>query len=95
MVCALAHISYEIWANSETCAVVGEDFESFDIVIGFSGHHGMNAAGVVTDHAAEGAAVMRGGVGAEGEMVFFGGVAESVEDDSGLHAGEATSGINF
>src|SRR5271166_4170338 len=55
----------------------------------------MDAAGVVADHAAEGTAIVRGGIGGEGEMVFFGGGAKSVEHDSGLHAGDAAGGIDF
>jgi hypothetical protein len=55
----------------------------------------MDAAGIVADHATEGAAIMRGGVGSESEMVLFGGGAESVEDDSGLYAGDAAGGIDF
>jgi hypothetical protein len=55
----------------------------------------MNAAGVVADHAAKRAAVMRGGIGAEGEVMFFGGGAQMVKNDSGLHAGDAADGIDF
>jgi len=76
-------------------AVVGEDLEFFDVVVGLAGHDGMNAAGVVADHAAEGAAVVRGGIGREGEMVLFGGGAKSVEHDSGLDAGDTAGGIDF
>jgi hypothetical protein len=55
----------------------------------------MHAAGVVADHAAEGAALVTGWVGAEGEVMFFGGVAKIVEDDSRLHARDAAGGIDF
>ena len=48
----------------------------------------MDAATVVADHAAEGAAGVGGGVGRIGEVVEFGGVAEPVEDDSRLDDGE-------
>ena len=82
-------------ADLHAHAVVGEDFEGFDVVVGLAGHDGMHAAGVVADHAAERAAVVRGGVGREGEMVLFGGGAEIVEHDSGLHAGDAAGGIDF
>ena len=82
-------------ADFHAQAVVGEDFQFFDVVVGLAGHDGVHAAGVVADHAAESAAVVRGGIGREGEMVFFGGGAESVEHDSGLHAGDAAGGIDF
>jgi len=95
MICACPHIVYEVFADAQASAVVGQDFEGFDIVVGFSRHHGMNAAGVVADHAAKGAAVVRSGVGSEGEVVFFGGVAKSVEHDSGLHAGDAAGRVDF
>ncbi len=55
----------------------------------------MDAAGIVADHAADGAAVVSGGIGGEGEVMFFGSVAEMVEDDSGLHAGDAAGGIDL
>jgi hypothetical protein len=55
----------------------------------------MNAAGVVADHAAESAAIVRGGVGREGEVVLFGGGAKGVKHHSWLHAGDAAGGIDF
>ena len=64
-----------------------------DIVDGFAAHEGVDAAGVVADHAAEGAAAVGGWVGGEGEVVLFGGVAELIEDDAGLDAGEAGRGV--
>jgi hypothetical protein len=36
-----------------------------------------------------------GGIGGEGEVIFFGGVAECIEDNAGLHAGDAAGGINL
>ena len=76
-------------------AVVGDYFQGFDVVVGFAGHDGVDAAGVVADHAADGAAVVAGGIGREGEVMFFGGVAEGVEHDAGLHAGDAAGGIDL
>ena len=38
---------------------------------------------------------MRGGIGREGEMVLFGGGAESVKHHSGLYTGDAAGGIDF
>jgi hypothetical protein len=55
----------------------------------------VHAAGVVTDHAADGAAVVRGGIGAESEVVLFGGGAQMIEYDSRLNASDAANGINF
>src|SRR5882757_8586167 len=55
----------------------------------------MHAAGIVSDHAAESAAIMGGGDRTERAMVFFGGGAAVVENDSGLHAGDAADGIDF
>jgi hypothetical protein len=55
----------------------------------------MHAAGVVADHSAESAAIVSGGIGGEGEVVFFGGGAEMVEHDSGLYASDAAGGIDF
>jgi len=55
----------------------------------------MHAAGIVSDHAAESAAIVGGGVRTEREMVFFGGGAEIVEHDPGLYAGDAADGVDF
>ena len=65
------------------------------VVVGFAGHHGVHAAGVVADHATEGAAIVGGGVGSKGEVVLFGGGSEMIENDSGLYAGDAADRINF
>src|SRR5205823_2042894 len=56
---------------------------------GGAGHHRVGAARVVADHATEGAVGVGGGVGPEREVVPFGGVAQVVENQSGLHAGPA------
>src|SRR5579863_6274148 len=55
----------------------------------------MDAAGVVADHAAQGAAVVGGRIGGEGQVILFSRVAEMVEDDSGLDAGDAALGIDL
>jgi hypothetical protein len=55
----------------------------------------MHAARVVSDHAAEGAMVMRGWVGSECQMMFFSGVAKTIEDHSGLDSRDAADGINL
>ncbi|CAI4170767.1 hypothetical protein CCOS2040_18555 [Streptomyces albidoflavus] len=74
-------------------APVGTDVEGVDVVGGRPPGDRVGAAGVVADHPAEGAAAVRGGVGAEGEAVRGGGVAEPVEDQAGLDAGGACLGV--
>ena len=71
-------------AYGEAGAVVEEEIEGEDVVDGFAAHEGVDAAGVVADHAADGAAGVGGGVGGEGEGEFFCGVADAVENDAGL-----------
>ena len=48
----------------------------------------MDAATVVANDTAEGAAGVSGGIGRVGEVMEFGGVAQAIEDDAGLDAGE-------
>jgi hypothetical protein len=55
----------------------------------------VDTAGVVADHAADGATVVAGGIGSEGQMMFFGGVAEVIEDNAGLDARDAPFGIDL
>src|SRR5271166_2688751 len=55
----------------------------------------MHAARIVADHAAEGAAVVRGGIGRKGEVMFLGCGAESIEHDSRLYSGNAATRIDF
>ena len=55
-------------------------------------HDRVDAAGVVADHAAQRAAVVRGRVGAEGEVMSLRRVAQVVEHDAGLHARQLLSG---
>src|ERR1700694_3470151 len=81
--------------NLHSCAVVSEDFELFDIVVGLARHDRMHAARIVADHAAEGAMVMRGWVGSECRVMFFGGVAKTIEDNYGLDSRDAADGINL
>ena len=71
-------------AHRHTQAVIGQNIEGFDIFVGLAGHHRMHTAGVVADHAADGATVMARGIGPEGQMMFLGGVAEIVEHHAGL-----------
>lgn len=55
--------------------------------------HRVRAARVVPDHAAEGAAAVGGGVGAEAQSVRGRGLLEAVEDDTGLDDGRARLGV--
>jgi hypothetical protein len=55
----------------------------------------VDAAGIVADHAADGAAVVAGGIGGEGQVIFFGGVAEVIQDYSGLDSGDPVVGIDL
>ena len=73
-------------AYGEAGAVVKEEVEGEDVVDGFAAHERVDAAGVVADHAADGAAGVRGGVGSEGEVEALGGIADAVEDYAGLDA---------
>ena len=82
-------------ADFQTKAVIGEDIESFDVVVGLARHYGMHAAGIVADHAAQGAAVVAGRVRGESQMMFLGGVAQVVENHAGLHPGGAARGIDL
>ncbi len=81
-------------ADGHAGAVVEEDVEGVDVVDGFAAHEGVDAAGVVADHAADGAAAVGGGVGCVGEGEFFGGFADAVEDDAGLDVDGAGDGID-
>src|SRR5579864_4053119 len=55
----------------------------------------MHAARVVANHSANGAAAVRRGIGAEGQVVPFGGAAQVVEDDSRLYTRNASLGIKL
>jgi len=96
---ALLEYAFEVdagcGADCHAHAVISEDIERFDVVVGLAGHDRMNAAGVVADHAAESAAIVRGRIRCEREMVLFSGSAESVEHDSGLNARDTAGGIDL
>ncbi len=76
-------------------AVVGENLKRFDIVIGLTRHDGMHAARVVTNHAAEGAAIVGGGVRCESQVMFLSGSAQVVENHARLDSGDAAYGIDL
>src|SRR5271156_4830759 len=46
----------------------------------------MHAAGVVSDHAAQRAAVVSCRVGSECQVMFLGGITQTIENDSGLNS---------
>ena len=75
-------------ADRHARAVVEHDVERFHVVDDFAAQQAVHAATVVADHAAEGAAGVGGGVRRVGQVMQFGGVAQAVEDDAGLDAGE-------
>ena len=73
-------------ANFKDGAVVEQDAHGIDVVDSFAAHERMDAAGVVADHAAEGAAAMGGGIGSECQMMSFRSLAYTIENDAGLDA---------
>ncbi len=73
-----ASVPTRSWPTVRRDSVVGHYFQGFDVVIRLAAHDGVDAAGVVADHAADGAAVVAGGIGGEGQVIFFGGVAEVI-----------------
>ena len=82
-------------ADVQALAAVGENLKRLNIVVGLAGHDRVHAAGIIADHAAEGAAVMGRGIGRESEVVLFGFGAKAIEDDSRLHACDAARGVDF
>src|SRR6266496_352474 len=55
----------EILAYCQAGAIVGDHFQLLDVGVGFSGHYGVDAAGVVADHPADGAGFVTGGIDLE------------------------------
>ena len=81
-------------ADGEAGAVVEEEIERDDVVDGLAAHESVDAAGVVADHAADGAAAVGGGIGGEGEVEFLCGFADAVEHDAGLDVDGLCLGID-
>lgn len=75
-------------ANGHAGSVVEKDVERPDIVDGFATHERVGTTGVVSDHAANGAAGMGCRVGSEGEVMLFSCFTHAVENDAGLNACE-------
>jgi hypothetical protein len=81
-------------ADGHARAVVENNVERFDVVDHFAGQQAVDAATVVADHAAEGAAGVRRGVGGVGQVVELGGLAQAVEDDARLDARQLGGGVD-
>ena len=79
--------------NRQPRPVVEQDIERLDVVHDFAGHEAVDAATVVADHAAEGAAAVSGWIGAVSQVVEFGGFTQAVEHNTGLDDREAGSGV--
>ena len=73
-------------AHAHAHAVVGQDVELVDVVVGLARHHRVHAARVVADHPAERAPAVRRRVRPERQADALGLVAQAVEHDARLHA---------
>src|ERR1051325_4519380 len=76
-------------ANLHTNAIVGENLQPLDVLVGLATHHGMHAAGVIPDHAANRAAVVSGRIGSKGQVVTLGSVAKRIENHARLNTSQA------
>ena len=81
-------------AYGEAGAVVEEEVERFDVVDGLAAHECVDPAGVVADHAADGAAAVGCGVWGKGECELLCGVADTVEHDAGLDVDGPCFGVD-
>ncbi len=80
-------------ADPDPLAGAGQQVETDDVVGGPAVAEGARAAGVVADHAADGAAGVRGRVGPEAQSVVVGPGLEPGVDDPGLHRRGARLGV--
>ncbi len=80
-------------AGPHLLAAVRQQLQLADAVGGGAPDHRVRAAGVVADHAAEGAAAVGGRVGAEGQSMRSGRRPQVVQDDAGLDDGGAGGGV--
>src|SRR4051812_5303692 len=81
-------------ADGHAGSVMQDDVKLVYVVRGSPRHHGVDAAGVVADHAPEGSPAVGGGVRSEGEVVLgLGPVGEVVADHARLHPGVALVGV--
>lgn len=81
--------------QAQGVAPVAGDGQGVDVVGGGAPGDRVGAAGVVADHAADGAAAVRGGVRAEGQPVRCGGGPQVVQDDARLDHGGTGAGVEF
>ncbi len=81
-------------ADGHARTVVEHDFEGFHVVDNFAAQQAVHAATVVAYHASEGTAGVGGGVRRVGQVMHFGGVAQPVENNAGLDAGDPRYRIN-
>ena len=82
-------------ADVHALPAVGKDFQRLDIVVRLARHDRVHAAGVVADHASEGAAVVGRGIGREGKVMLLGCGPKVIEDDSGLERGRCGARDRF
>ena len=80
-------------ADGHLCSVVEKNLQSPDVVGGQPAHDGVGTAGVVADHAADGAAIVGGRVGSEGQVMDFGGFTDAIEHDSRFDDGDSLCGV--
>src|SRR5258708_24295454 len=73
----------------------GGDAEPFNMAPVKPRHDGVGAAGVVADHAAQGALRVCCRVGAEGEVSLLGRGAQRIEDNTGLDASNLLLWVDF
>jgi len=62
--------------------VVREDVEFFDVIDSPSAHHGVCATGIVSDHAPEGALLVRRRVWSESQVMMLGSIIQIIVNDS-------------
>ena len=85
-------------ADGHARAVVEQDLHLFDVVVGLARHLRMRAAGVVADHAAKAAMVVRGRIGTPGQLALrlpHGRIAQLVAYGSGQHARPALGEVHL
>ena len=75
--------------------VVEQNSHLFDIVDRLAAQQGMGAAGVIPDHSADRAAIMRGRIRREDELVVPQLLLECIQHDSRLHPGILLLGIDL
>ena len=76
-------------------AIVCQDLQFLDVVIRLPRHDRVHATRVVTNHSAQSATVMRSGIRSEGQVVLLSGVAQMVENYTGLHPSDAARWIDL